>query len=67
MATSHFCNGEWRDGPLAGCPRHKQLSKRQATVHKGVGTPGGFKTSPPKSGSGGSSSGGSSSSSSGGD
>lgn len=63
MATSHFCNGEWRDGPLAGCPRHKQLSKRQATVHKGVGTPGGFKSAPSSdssdsSGSSGSSGGG---------
>ena len=41
MATSHYCNGEWRDGPVESCSRHKRLSKKQINVYKGVGDPGG--------------------------
>jgi hypothetical protein len=54
MATSHFCNGKWRDGPVADCPNHKKLSKKQSTVHRGVGEPGGSsgKKAPAKGGSG---------------
>lgn len=47
MATSHYCQGEWRDGTLSDCPNHKKLSLRQPTVHRGVGSPGGFKSKAP--------------------
>jgi hypothetical protein len=47
MATSHYCNGEWRDGTVSDCPHHKKLSVRQPTVHRGVGSPGGYKSKPP--------------------
>ena len=33
MATSHFCNGKWRDGPVAACPKHTKLSKKQPSVY----------------------------------
>jgi len=49
MATSHYCQGEWRDGTLSDCPNHKKLSLRQPTVHRGVGSPGGFKSAKPTS------------------
>ncbi len=62
MAKSHYCNGKWRDGALADCPRHDKVSSKQATVHRGAGSPGGFSGKAPKSGSSGS--GGSSGSSS---
>ena len=64
MATSHFCSGTWREGPVADCPKHTQLAKTQANVYRGVGDPGGRSSTPPKSDSGGSS--GSAGSSSGG-
>lgn len=62
MATSHYCNGKWRDGPVSACPKHKKLSARQPTVHRGVGTPGGFSDSRPSESSGSSDSSGSASS-----
>lgn len=64
MATSHYCNGEWRDGPVESCSRHKRLSKKQTNVYKGVGEPGGrSKSAPPKSESSGKGTSGSSASS----
>lgn len=60
MATSHYCNGKWRDGTLAECDKHTLLAKRQPNVYRGVGDPGGRSSKPPKSsskGSGGSSDG----------
>lgn len=41
MPTSHFCIGKWRDGPVSACGRHLKLSKKQTTVYRGVGEPGG--------------------------
>lgn len=41
MPTSHFCKGEWRDGPVSACPRHQKLSKSQPNVYRGIGEPGG--------------------------
>ncbi len=55
MATSHFCNGTWRDGPVSACDKHKKLSSKQATVYRGTGTPGGFSGKAPESDAGGSS------------
>jgi hypothetical protein len=53
MATSHYCNGTWRDGPVAGCPRHRKLSKKLTKVYGGVGEPGGTSaTKAPQSGGG---------------
>lgn len=49
MATSHYCQGEWRDGTVSDCSNHKKLSLRQPTVHRGVGSPGGFKSAKPAS------------------
>ena len=49
MATSHYCNGKWRDGPLSDCPKHAKLSSTQATVHRGKGSPGGLSSKEPKS------------------
>ncbi len=49
MATSHYCDGKWRDGTVSECPKHKKLSGRQPTVHRGVGSPGGFKSTKPAS------------------
>lgn len=54
MATSHFCNGKWREGPVAACPKHTKLSRKQPSVYA---TSDGSESS---SSSGGSSSGGSS-------
>ena len=34
MATSHYCNGKWRDGTVAECPKHKGLSKKQTSVYR---------------------------------
>ena len=31
MATSHYCNGKWRAGSLASCPRHKKLDRKQTS------------------------------------
>ena len=33
MATSHFCQGKWRSGPVSACSRHKRLDKKQTTVY----------------------------------
>ncbi len=41
MATSHYCHGKWRSGSVGSCPRHDKLSKKQTTVYRGVGDPGG--------------------------
>ena len=46
MATSHYCDGEWRDGPVESCSRHKRLSKKQTNVYRGVGEPGGRSAQP---------------------
>jgi hypothetical protein len=34
MATSHFCNGKWRPGTVAACPKHRQLSRTQPSVYR---------------------------------
>lgn len=34
MATSHYCNGKWRDGTVAECPKHTGLSKKQTSVYR---------------------------------
>ena len=34
MATSHLCNGKWRPGPVAACPKHTRLSKKQPSVYR---------------------------------
>ena len=34
MTTSHLCNGKWRPGPVAACPKHKRLSKKQTSVYR---------------------------------
>ncbi len=34
MATSHYCNGKWRDGPVSACPRHKQKDRKQPSVFR---------------------------------
>lgn len=47
MPTSHHCNGEWRDGPVSACPEHQKLSKKQTSVHRGVGEPGGTSSAGP--------------------
>ena len=57
MATSHLCNGRWRPGPVAECGKHSQLSKRQPSVYRGVGDPGGRSPRPPPKSKGSSSSG----------
>lgn len=44
MATSHYCRGKWRSGSVASCSHHDRLSKKQATVYRGVGEPGGRST-----------------------
>ena len=41
MATSHYCHGKWRSGSVGSCPRHEKLAKKQTTVYRGVGDPGG--------------------------
>jgi len=58
MATSHYCNGKWRPGPLVECSRHKRLDKKQTSVYARASEPG----SSASSGSSGSSSGSSESS-----
>lgn len=34
MATSHFCNGKWRPGTVASCPKHTSLSRKQPSVYR---------------------------------
>ena len=35
LATSHLCtNGKWKPGPVADCPKHTRLSKKQPSVYK---------------------------------
>ena len=35
MATSHICtNGKWKPGPVADCPKHTRLSKKQPSVYR---------------------------------
>lgn len=34
MTTSHFCDGKWKPGPVAGCPKHTRLSKKQTSVYR---------------------------------
>lgn len=41
MATSHYCRGKWRSGPVSSCTHHSKLAKKQTNVYKGVGDPGG--------------------------
>lgn len=62
MATSHFCNGKWRDGPVAACPKHTKLSKKQPSVY--ASSDGGEPSSSPSASSSNSASGDSSSSAS---
>lgn len=56
MATSHYCNGKWREGTVASCPKHTKLSRKQPSVY-GTSDDGGASSSVS---SGASSSGGSS-------
>jgi hypothetical protein len=46
LATSHYCHGKWRSGPVSSCPRHSKLAKKQTNVYKGVGEPGGRSGAP---------------------
>ena len=46
MATSHYCDGKWRSGPVSACPRHTKLAKKQTNVYRGVGEPGGRSGTP---------------------
>jgi hypothetical protein len=41
LATSHYCRGKWRSGPVSSCSHHARLAKKQINVYKGVGDPGG--------------------------
>ena len=34
MTTSHLCKGKWRPGPVAECPKHTRLSKKQHSVFR---------------------------------
>lgn len=34
VATSHFCNGKWRPGTVASCPKHTSLSRKQPSVYR---------------------------------
>ncbi len=34
MATSHYCGGTWRDGPVASCPKHKRLDGKLTSVFR---------------------------------
>jgi hypothetical protein len=34
MTTSHLCNGKWKPGPVAECPKHQRLSKKQTSVFR---------------------------------
>lgn len=34
MATSHFCHGKWKPGPVAACQKHTPLSKKQPSVFR---------------------------------
>ncbi len=38
MATSHYCNGKWRDGPVSDCPHHKQKDRKQPSVFRSGGS-----------------------------
>lgn len=33
VATSHYCDGKWRAGPVAECRRHRRLDRKQTTVY----------------------------------
>ncbi len=37
MATSHYCGGTWREGPLAACPKHKRLDRKAPSVYRNGG------------------------------
>jgi hypothetical protein len=41
MPTSHFCGGKWRPGPVADCPKHTRLSKKQKSVYRSGDGPSG--------------------------
>jgi hypothetical protein len=34
MATSHFCKGKWKPGPIEECPKHTRLSRKQISVYR---------------------------------
>ena len=34
MSTSHLCQGKWKPGPVAECPKHTPLSKKQTSVFR---------------------------------
>jgi hypothetical protein len=34
MTTSHLCKGKWTPGPVAECPKHTRLSKKQHSVFR---------------------------------
>jgi len=34
MTTSHLCKDKWRPGPVADCPKHTRLSKKQHSVFR---------------------------------
>lgn len=40
MATSHYCGGTWRDGPLSACPKHKRLDRKAPSVYRDGGSGG---------------------------
>lgn len=41
MATSHLCNGKWRPGPVAECPKHTRLGRKQPSVYRSGDAPAG--------------------------
>lgn len=41
MSTSHLCGTKWRPGPVAECPKHTRLSKKQVSVYRSGDDPGG--------------------------
>ncbi len=45
MATSHYCNGRWRPGPVADCDRHRRLDRKQTSVYARSSEPGSDKAS----------------------
>jgi hypothetical protein len=34
MATSHYCNGKWKPGPVSACPKHKRLDPKRQSVFR---------------------------------
>lgn len=54
MSTSHLCGSRWRPGPVADCPKHTRLSRKQKSVYRSGDDPGGSSSSGGSESSGGS-------------